>query len=206
VTPKSIVLLSGGLDSTVSATIAKRKTKPIFALTFDYDQRAAKMEILASKKICQVLKIKHKVVKLLFFNEFKKLVMLKDKDRVSIRKFNELEDVWVPNRNGLFINIGAVYAEYYNADLIITGFNLEEAQEFPDNTPQFIRAINKSLEYSTLKKIKVKSYVAGLTKKEIYSVGLRCKAPLQYIYSCYLGKKKMCGKCASCRRITEFIE
>jgi len=49
--PKSIILLSGGLDSTVSASIATKRTKPLFALTFDYGQRAAKMEISASKKI-----------------------------------------------------------------------------------------------------------------------------------------------------------
>jgi len=198
--PKSIILLSGGLDSTVSATIAKRKTEPIFALIFDYGQRSAKMEILASKKICKALKIKHKVVKIPFFNEFKKLVMIQSK-KVNTKKFSRLKDIWIPNRNGLFINIAACYAEYFGADLIIAGFNREEARQFPDNTPQFIRAINKSLNYSALKKIKVKSYVEKLSKKEIYRLGLKYKSPLKYIYSCYLGGKKMCGKCASCRRL-----
>jgi 7-cyano-7-deazaguanine synthase len=202
---KSIILLSGGLDSTVSATIAKKRTKPIFALTFDYGQRSAKMEILASRKICRALKIKHKVVKLPFFKEFKKLVMLKSK-KLDTKKFNRLKDIWIPNRNGLFINIAACYAEYFGADLIITGFNREEARQFPDNTPQFVSAINKSLSYSTLKKIKVKSYVEKLSKKEIYELGLKYKAPLKHIYSCYLGGKTMCGKCASCRRLIECIE
>lgn len=200
--PKSIILLSGGLDSTVSAAIAVKKTQPLFALTFDYGQRAAKMEILASKKICQALKIKHKVIKLPFFKEFKRLIMLRYHNKVRIKDFNKFKNVWVPNRNGLFINIAACFAEYYNADLIVTGFNLEEAQEFPDNTPQFVKAINKSLQLSTLKKMRVISYVANYTKKEIYKIGLKIKAPLQYIYSCYLGNRKMCGVCASCKRLS----
>ena len=199
--PKSIILLSGGLDSTISATIAKKKTKPIFALTFDYGQRSAKMEILAAEKICRALKIKHKLVKISFFDEFNKLVMLRAEKKVSAKKFKTLKDVWIPNRNGLFINIAACYAEYYGADLIVTGFNREEAQEFPDNTPQFVEAINTSLRYSTRKKVTVMSYVEKLSKREIYKIGLQYDAPLKNIYSCYLGGKTMCGECASCQRL-----
>lgn len=200
---RSIVLLSGGLDSTVSATIAKRKTNLLFALTIDYGQRAAKMEIAASKKICRALKIKHKVATLPIFSEFKDRVLLRSKKRISNHKFNRLKDVWIPNRNGLFINIAACFAEYYHADIIVTGFNRDEAAEFPDNKPQFMAAINHALMFSTLNKVKVRSFVADYTKKQIYNFGLKYKAPLKYIYSCYLGKKEMCGKCASCRKLLE---
>jgi len=203
--PKSIILLSGGLDSTVSAAIAKRKTIPVFALTFDYGQRAAKMEISAAKKICRALGIKHKVVKVPFYAEFKGLVMLRSRKKVSTQRFALLKDVWLPNRNGLFINIGACYAEYYGADTIVTGFNREEAAEFPDNKPQFIAAVNHSLMFSTLTSVKVISYVSDCTKKQIYKIGLRYKAPLEHIYSCYLGGKEMCGKCASCKKLQECI-
>jgi 7-cyano-7-deazaguanine synthase len=201
--PKSIILLSGGLDSTVSAAVARRRTQPLFALTFDYRQRAAKREIEAARRICGALRIKHRIVQLPFFREYKKLAMLGGTRRASLKHFSKLEDVWVPNRNGLFVNVAACYGEYYNAALIITGFNREEAQEFPDNSARFVQAINKSLSYSTLGKIKVKSYVADLSKKEIYCLGLKYKAPLKYVYSCYLGGAQMCGKCASCKRFIE---
>lgn len=199
--PKSIILLSGGLDSTVSATIAAKKTKPILALTIDYGQRAAKMEILASKRICRSLKIKHKIIKLPFFKEFKKCSLI-----TNYGSINTLKKIWIPNRNALFISIAASFAEYYKADLIVTGFNLEEAQEFPDNTKDFIDAINRTLQLSTLKKIKVVSYVANYDKKEIYKLGLKYKVPLKYIYSCYLGGKKMCGKCPSCKKLLKAIK
>ncbi len=202
----SIVLLSGGLDSTVSAAIAKKKTRLLFALTFDYGQRAAKMEILASRRICRALGIAHKTIKIPFFRTFKNLALLKSKKTPQMQSFNRIRDVWVPNRNGLFINIAACYAEYNNAGFIITGFNREEAEDFPDNTPQFIAAINHSLMFSTRKKVKVISYVSDYTKKQIYRLGLRYKAPLRHIYSCYLGRAKMCGKCASCRRLQKSME
>jgi 7-cyano-7-deazaguanine synthase len=199
--PKSIILLSGGLDSTVSAAIAKKRTNPLFALTFNYGQRAAKMEILASKKICKALNLKHKVVKFQFLKTFKKLVLLQSDETVDPKKLQKVSDVWIPNRNGLFINIAASYAEYYGAELIITGFNREEAHEFPDNKPQFIATINHALMFSTLKKVKVRSYVSDYSKKQIYKLGLKYKVSLKHIYSCYLGGKKMCGKCASCLKL-----
>jgi len=203
--PECIVLLSGGLDSTVNAAIARKRTRPICALTFDYGQRAARMEIAASRNVCRALKIKHKVIKLPFFNEFKKLVMLGRKKKVHAGDFTRLNSVWVPNRNSLFINIAACYAEYYGAKVIVTGFNLEEAREFPDNSSRFVSAINDTLRYSTLNKVRVKSYTLKLTKKEIYRLGLKLGAPIEYVYSCYMGEKKMCGKCASCRRLLACI-
>ncbi|HEC78178.1 MAG TPA: 7-cyano-7-deazaguanine synthase QueC [candidate division WOR-3 bacterium] len=204
--PKSIVLLSGGLDSTVSATIAKKRTRVLFALTIDYGQRAARMEIKAAKKICRFLGIELKIVKVPFFKEFIKLKMIKSKDKKKPRSLNRLADVWIPNRNGLFINIAACYAEYYGAEVIVTGFNREEAREFPDNRPQFIAAINHSLFHSTLNKVKVQSFVSDYSKKQIYQLGKEYNAPLKYIYSCYLGEEKMCGKCGSCRKLQRALE
>ena len=204
--PKSIILLSGGLDSMVSTVIAQQKTKPVFALTIDYGQRAAKMEIAAAKKICRKLKITHKTIKLPIFKGMNNLALLKSGKNISNKKLNRLRDVWIPNRNGLLINIAACFAEYYNVGIIVTGFNREEAAEFPDNKPQFIAAINHALMFSTLNKVKVISYVAEYTKKQIYKLGLEYNAPMKYIYSCYLGKKQMCGKCASCKKLIKAIE
>jgi 7-cyano-7-deazaguanine synthase len=201
--PRSIILLSSGLDSTVSATMARRRTIPLFALTFDYCQRAAKMEIFYARKICRYLGIRHKIIRLPFFRDFSGRALIGKGPRPTAGRFLKLEDIWVPNRNGLFVNIAAAYAEHFQADLIVTGFNREEALEFPDNSPRFVAAVNKSLALSLLRKVKVVSFVQDHTKKEIYRLGLKHGAPLKYVYSCYLGGKKMCGKCASCRRLLE---
>lgn len=197
---KSIILLSGGLDSTVSAAIAVKKTQPLFALTFDYGQRAAHREIAAAEQICSVLLIKHRVLTLPFFKEFKKCALINAGTQPGQRSLNRLNDVWVPNRNGLFINVAACFAEYYRAKIIVTGFNREEARDFPDNTEDFICAINNSLGFSTRSQVMVKSYVTTYAKNEIYGLGKKVGAPLDLVYACYRGTKKMCGECASCRR------
>jgi len=198
---KSIILLSSGLDSLVSAAIACERTAPVFALTFDYCQRAAKMEIFYSRKICQFLGVRHKAVRLPFFRDFCGRALIGKGKRSAADRFLKVADVWVPNRNALFINIAAAYAEQFKADLIITGFNREEAAEFPDNSTAFVHAVNRSLLYSALRRVKVVSYVQRFSKKEIYRLGLKHAAPLKYVYSCYLGGKEMCGKCASCKRL-----
>lgn len=108
--------------------------------------------------------------------------------------------VWVPNRNGLFLNMAAAYAESLGADTIVTGFNKEEAVTFPDNTLAYCQATDKALSYSTQNKVKVKNYFFNKNKKQIYALAVRNKAPLQYVWPCYHGGWKLCGKCESCQR------
>ena len=158
------------------------------------------MEIAASQKISRYLRIPHRVVTLPFFREFKKCSLIEQEAGQRQPRLNRLSDVWVPNRNGLFVNVAACFAEYFQAGLIVTGFNRDEAQEFPDNTTRFTRAVNGSLACSTLTKVRVKSYVAAYTKIEIYKLGMKLGVPFELTYSCYRGRKKMCGVCASCRR------
>jgi len=109
--------------------------------------------------------------------------------------------VWVPNRNGLFINIAAAFAESSAASLIVTGFNREEGNSFPDNSPHFVEAANRALETSTLRRIRVISYTQDLTKAEIVRLGIEVGAPLHSLYSCYVGDERMCGRCESCVRL-----
>ena len=110
------------------------------------------------------------------------------------------EKVWVPNRNGVFINIAASYAEDLGAESIVVGFNKEEAQTFPDNSIEFMDRINQSLAYSTLKHPKVVCYTAMMTKVEIVCLGKELRAPFDLMWSCYESGSKPCGKCESCRR------
>ncbi|MFC1560103.1 7-cyano-7-deazaguanine synthase QueC [Candidatus Margulisiibacteriota bacterium] len=198
---KSIVLLSSGLDSTVSLASAVKKTKVILALTFDYGQKAAKQETAAAKKIAKHFKIKHKVVKLDWLADITKTALVKKGARVPMYKGKSTaQAVWVPNRNLAFISIAASFAEALKADLIITGFNKEEAKTFPDNSKAFVDLVNRSLKLSTLKHPKVVSYTQFLDKKKIVKLGMKLGAPLQFVYSCYEGGPKMCDRCESCIR------
>jgi 7-cyano-7-deazaguanine synthase len=85
--------------------------------------------------------------------------------------------------------------------IIVTGFNSEEAAAFPDNSAEFVCAANTALNYSTLNKVKLVSYTQAFDKTKIIKLGLELNLPFQYIWSCYKGENKMCGRCESCLRL-----
>jgi len=209
---KSVVLLSGGLDSTVAFKKVYDETDVVLALSFNYGQRAAKKEIEAAQRICRRFSVKHKVIDLPWLREITATSLVdREKDLPSLKE-SELDNetgkagqsaqaVWVPNRNGVFINIAAAFCESLGADLLVTGFNAEEAATFPDNSPHFIGAINASLEYSTLTDMEVVSPTLGFDKSGIVELGMEIGAPLEEIWSCYEDGDRMCGKCESCMRL-----
>ena len=125
---------------------------------------------------------------------------------VTGRELNSLEDVWVPNRNGVFLNTAAAFAESYGCGIVVTGFNREEAAEFSDNSREFVRSTNACLEFSTRGGVRVRSYLLNLTKREILREGIDLKAPLAVIWSCYRNGARMCGRCASCRRLRAAVD
>ncbi len=207
-----IVLLSGGLDSTVALALYLEKHTLDLALTFDYGQRSKEREIKAARLIANYYGIVHKLIALPFLEEQTTTALVNthkdlpdisevDLDDVRGRALDSAANVWVPNRNGLFINIAAVYAENLKQpSSIITGFNSEEASTFPDNSVDFILAINQSLKYSTMQETRVASPTSELTKADIVSEGLRLDIPWNYIWSCYTDQSQLCGVCESCRR------
>lgn len=203
---KSIVLLSGGLDSSVSFLKAKDETEVELILTFDYGQKSANKEIEASRRICKMYKVPHKVVELPWLSEITSTALVNSNKEIPQFDFKDtiLRDtahlVWVPNRNGVFINMAASFAESLSCDVVVTGFNKEEGETFPDNSSLFIDAINHSLKFSTLRHVKVISFTSDLNKQEIVSLGIKIGAPFSYIWSCYDGRDKMCGRCESCQR------
>jgi 7-cyano-7-deazaguanine synthase len=209
---KSIVLLSGGLDSVVSSACACEESDLCLALTFDYGQRAARKEIEAAHECCRLLGVCHRVIPLDWLAEVTKTALVDTSQKIPQLDMEDLEtsggkvlettrQVWVPNRNGLFINIAAAFAESLKASLIVTGLNREEGDAFPDNSPQFVETMNTALELSTLESVRVVSHTQHLTKAEIVQLGIKKNAPLHTIYSCYLGEELMCGTCESCVRV-----
>lgn len=207
-----IVLLSGGLDSTVALALFLEKYAINLALTFDYGQRANEKEVFAARKIAEYYDIPHKVVPLPFLREQTHSALVNRLEDLPSLGIDELDlqgvtrqsasQVWVPNRNGLFMNIAAVFAENMGEPSnIITGFNREEAATFPDNSLEFIDAMNQCFTYSTQEKVSVVSPTSHLTKADIVREGLRLKVPFENIWSCYESKEKICGQCESCQRL-----
>lgn len=181
--------MSGGLDSIVSMALAQQELEIILAITFDYGQKARLKEISYSTEFCKLFDIKHKIISLPFMQDLQSSLNEACEDNIS---------PWVPNRNGVFINIAAAYAENYDAQFILCGFNLEEAVSFPDNSIEFIKSVNKALYYSTLNHVELKSYVDNMNKVEIINKAKELGINLSKVWSCYRGGDIPCGDCPSC--------
>lgn len=208
----AIVLLSGGLDSAVNLKQAADETGVALALTFDYRQRAAAREAAAAARMCRELDIPHRLIPLPWLAEASPSSILHSGPAVPEVSIDQLEEdrvaggdtaqaVWIPNRNGIFVNIAAAFAEGLGADTIVAGFNAEEAATFPDNAADFVAASNAALRYSTRSRPRLISYTQNLTKPDIVRLGRRLHAPIPSIWSCYLGGPEHCGRCESCARL-----
>ena len=187
------------------------------AITFDYGQQAAAQEISHAKKTAQYLGVPHRAVKIESLRELKSGgALLAPNRRLPQPTLNQLSDgtftmesakaVWVPNRNGLFIETAAAIAEDMGADAIIVGFNKEEAETFPDNSSDYLAAITHALSFSTSNQVKVLSPTAGFTKTQIVETALEEGFPLKLLWSCYEGSPKMCGSCESCMRLKRALK
>ena len=117
-----------------------------------------------------------------------------------------MKAVWVPNRNGAFLNIAASFCDSLSINYIIFGANKEEASTFPDNSQEFIDNINKSLEFSTLTKTKVLAPLMDFDKTQIVKLGAELQTPFHLIMSCYNEDNSHCGKCESCKRLKTALE
>ena len=199
---KGVAILSGGLDSTVSLAVAVRTMKVVLALTFDYGQRAARRERQASAKIARHYRVPHRVIRIPWLARLTSTALVNRKARLPRKEMSvrSARAVWVPNRNGVFIEIAAAHAESLGALRLVTGFNREEAVTFPDNSPAYVRAVNRALSFSTANGVRVVSYTGTLDKRAIARLGRRLEAPLRHIWPCYLGGRRWCGTCESCLR------
>jgi len=215
-TNKAIILLSGGLDSVASLGAARNELDVCLALTFDYGQRTAKKEIEAGKNIAVYYNIEHKVIKLDWLKEITNTSLVntaQNLPQLDAQQLDNLEaaeksakNVWVPNRNGVFINIAASYADSMDIKYIIFGANREEAATFPDNSEEFIEKINRSLAFSTLVKAEVVAPLAACDKKQIVKSGVENKIPFNLIRSCYTDNDLHCGRCESCLRLKRALK
>lgn len=205
---KAISVLSGGLDCTVSTSVYA-KDYEIHAITFNYGQKAFKQELKASKEICKKMGFKHYVIDLPWLAEISTSSLNTDEDipEVNLDDLDDLKkssetasSVWVPARNTVFTSIAASFAESIGAEIIIVGWDKEEANTFPDNSKEYMEKFNELFEIGSPIDIKIEAPAIDLDKDEIVKLGHEVNAPMELSYSCYKGSDKHCGVCESCMR------
>ena len=209
--PAAVVLLSAGLDSTANLWMALDQGIDVrLVLTANYGQRAAVREIERSAKIGSLFGIRHAVVDLPFVKDFGGSSLVDSSKVIPVGHDVSIDDygqsvktaksVWVPNRNGILLNIAAGYAEALGAQYVVPGFNAEEAVTFPDNTPAFMKALDGSFAFSTSNQVQVTCFTKDLQKPEIAIRAKALGARFDLMWPCYLAAEKPCGQCESCQR------
>ncbi len=204
---KAICLVSGGLDSAVSAFIAKDKGYNLYALTFDYGQKHKK-EIKSANKIAKTVNVKKHVIFNININYFGGSSLIDKSIEPEINHKIEnigknIPNTYVPARNTIFLSIALAFAETIDADAIFIGATTTDYAGYPDCRPKYFKAFQKMADLATKKtinnnSIQIKTPLLTLNKGDIIKKGFDLDVPFEKTWSCYLGKEKACGRCDSC--------
>lgn len=199
---KAVCIISGGMDSAVSAYKAKEEGYEIIGVHFNYGQRTQNKELECFKKISNLLNAKEYVIDLDFFKQIGASALVDKSIDVPTEGIKPGVPVtYVPFRNGIFLSIAAAIAEKEGAEAIYIGVVEEDSSGYPDCTEEFIKSMQNSINLGTKKetKIVIKTPLIHLKKEDIVKEAVKLSVPLEHTWSCYQNEEKACGVCDSCR-------
>lgn len=201
---KSVLLLSGGLDSTTTLYYALSKKYQVHCLIFDYGQRHRK-EIQQAHRIAQRAQCPSAVVKIQLPWKGSSLI---DK-KIKIPRHENIDpkvipSTYVPARNIIFLSFAVSLAESMGARVVLIGANAVDYSGYPDCRPEFFKAFEQVLAKGLKtgvegQSIRIETPLIHKTKAEIIQLGMKLKVPYELTWSCYSGQKHPCGWCDSCR-------
>ena len=208
---KSVVLLSGGVDSTTCLALAVKKygKENVFALNILYGQKHIK-EIESAKAIAEFYNVNYQEINLSEIMKFSNCSLLKHStEKIKHESYAEqlanlggqgTVDTYVPFRNGLMLSTTATYALSVGAEVIYYGAHADDAagRAYPDCTPEFEKAMNTAIYEGSGKVIKMEAPLLNMNKAEVVKQGLKLNTPYHLTWSCYEGKEKACGTCGTC--------
>lgn len=214
VNTSAVVVLSGGMDSCVCATLAVREHGPeaVAALHVSYGQRTEAREQRAFREICDRLGIRKR---LMVRNDSLRSIggsALTDSNLAVPEAGPEIGQhvpvTYVPFRNAHFLSVAVSWAEVVGAEKIYIGAVQQDSSGYPDCRPEYYQAFNELIRVGTKEgNIRVFTPLIGLRKVEIVKLGLELAAPLDLTWSCYSGNESACGVCESCAlRLRAFEE
>ena len=200
---RAVVLVSGGIDSTVALWWARRRGWEVIPLTFNYHERP-KAERRALRAILRRASVSHLIeVPMDFLKEAKGLV----KEGISRMTMNDAPEGYIPARNMIFYSIAAYYAEAVGAEIIVGGHNVSDPEEFPDSSRRFFRSMERlygiGLWSYHRRRIEIALPLAGKSKTQVIRLGLQLGAPLLLTWSCHEDRTEPCGRCGSCKERDE---
>ena len=202
---RALVVLSGGMDSTVCAALAVRDfdAQNTAALHVDYGQRTERRERKAFEEICDRLGIKTRLaVHSPIFRAIGGSALTDDQIDVpdaSVEMGTEIPVTYVPFRNSHLLSAAVSWAEVLGAEKIFIGAVQQDSSGYPDCRPEFYAAFNEAVRTGTKEgTIRIETPLIALRKSEIVRLGLELGAPFDLTWSCYSREDQACGTCDSC--------
>ena len=214
----AIILLSGGLDSTTCAAIAKRDGYDLHGLTINYGQKH-NYELKAAKLVAQNFKFNSHVIINIDLASFGGSSLVSEE--IEVPKNRNLEDkkeipsTYVPARNTIMMTLAMAWAETIESQDIFIGVNALDYSGYPDCRPEYIESFQKMGRLATKsgvekkEQLQIHTPLIDLKKSEIIKLGIELGVDYSRTHSCYdpLGKHEPCGKCDACiLRIKGFLD
>jgi 7-cyano-7-deazaguanine synthase len=202
---KALVVLSGGLDSTVCTAIAARDFDKVAALTFDYGQRH-RVELERAALVASHYDADHLVVRI-DASQWGGSALTDSS--IAVPTFGEGGDgdgipaTYVPARNLIFLAVAMGVAEARDADAVYLGVNALDYSGYPDCRPEFVDSFRATAALALKRGVEgrpvdIRTPLIDMTKAGIVRLGLDLGAPLQLSWSCYHGGPSPCGRCDAC--------
>jgi len=213
--PKAVVLVSGGMDSCVTAAIARESHRLSF-LHASYGQRTERREFESFKALCDAFGVQERLaIRLDHLARIggsaltDKKIAIPESETGQPMEQGEIPPTYVPFRNAHFLAAAVSWAEVVGAEAIFIGAVAEDSSGYPDCRPEYYRVFEELADVGTRPetKIMIKTPVIHMRKSEIVRRGMELGAPLQLTWSCYQYEDVACGVCDSCcLRLRAFAE
>ena len=212
--PKALVILSGGMDSTVLLhhVVKNLKYNDVYAVTFNYGQRISR-EISCAAYQATVCGVKeHKLINMDFFRDISKMSALTNTDLNIPKARDDIGNAqplsYVPFRNLLLITTAAGWAESIGAeDLFYGAVQTDDFSGYWDCTSTFLGKVNNLYALNRKNTIQVKAPFMNLSKEAVIKIGIDLQVYFRQTHTCYEGTDPACGECVSCAaRIKGFID
>lgn len=202
---RAVVLLSGGIDSTVTLAVAKSEGYEIYGLSFNYGQRHG-VELDRARKSADHLQVKKHLIVSCDLREIGGSALTSDVEVPKKRNINtetitqahkrsnvvsEIPVTYVPARNTIFLSYALAFAESIESENVFFGANVVDYSGYPDCRPEFIRAFEKMANLATKASVegrvtfKVNTPLIHMTKAEIIKKGADLGVDFSYTWSCY---------------------
>lgn len=202
-TKDSIIVLSGGLDSTT--LLYEYQEKIALAVTFDYGSTHNAREIRCARINCEKLGIRHLVIPLDFMHQYFKSSLLETAEDIPEGNYDDenMRSTVVPFRNGIMLSIACGLAESYGLHRVLIANHSGDHAIYPDCRPGFVNAMSQAMQAGTYEGIEIFAPYTLIDKAEIVRHGAQLGVDYAQTYSCYKGGEHHCGRCGTCRERKE---